>query len=841
MPLAMPALQRSLRCTTRGRAARRSGVLALLFALLTLSPSTTTAQTGSSGCLAAGSSLDASTPTSPGPIVPASPGPTPSAGPQGSTGASPIPLPGASPSVAPGATHLTDSSGQQIDVVTADAGNEPSGVAIDSSDAYARTYVTARGSDLLTIFYGRSPDLELACRLPIGKQPYGVAVDAQTGRALVALQGEPRLAIVEGRTGQPWVIGSVQLPAPGGWVTIDPATRRAFVSLPDIGRVAVLEPASDAPYKLVTTFAAGTYPFFVAVDPGSGRLLVSDRGQALDAQGDQRKGAVMVFDGRAAVPTPVGEPIPASVPTGIAFDPTGGVAWVLENGDDLLMTLRFPASGASGPPQVSRTGVDRLVDEQNRNLNPVDLVLLPATRELVVTMALLDPSTTGHLNVLRVAADGSPTWDRWLPSASFTRGIALDPVTGRVFVATVQEGRVAAYTLDVPSQPPPPPQTLADSLPSPLAISLAPQDVVRTVGVSLLVLLLVGAPTPLFNETLETHLGDIEGWIGRRLPRRRRQTGSSRVASAGRRFFASPAGIAIYVVVASLIYSFLSPGFPDQNGLLIFGVAVLALGVATIADILPGERYVVGRYRDHGRVRVALWTLLLAAVCVLISRLAGLNPGYMYGIIGTFTFAIALNAADEGRMEAWGAVALLGLAMVTWFARIPFEPAPGVPSSGTNLIINSGLVGIFVVAVEGLVFGLVPLTFLPGAKIFAWSRWRWLLLWGAGLALFVHVLVYPVTIAQPNPSPASLTTTLGSVAIYGLIAVGFWGYFRWRAAHHPEAHEGRGEADAPGAGDAREPADEAGLDKAATHEVAADEVAAEELPMAADVSNTPLA
>jgi hypothetical protein len=172
----------------------------------------------------------------------------------------------------------------------------------------------------------------------------------------------------------------------------------------------------------------------------------------------------------------------------------------------------------------------------------------------------------------------------------------------------------------------------------------------------------------------------------------------------------------------------------------------------------------------------------------------------MYGIIGTFTFALALNASDEGRMEAWGAVALLGVAIATWFLRIPFQPTPGVPSSGAGLIVNSGLVGIFVVAVEGLVFGLVPLKFLPGAKIFAWSRWRWLLLWGTGLALFVHVLVYPVTVAQPNPSPSSLTTTLGSVAIYGAIAVAFWGYFRWRAARHPA---GDGDGPGPGPGEAR--------------------------------------
>ena len=59
-------------------------------------------------------------------------------------------------------------------------------------------------------------------------------------------------------------------------------------------------------------------------------------------------------------------------------------------------------------------------------------------------------------------------------------------------------------------------------MPGPLSVSFAPADVARTVGLSLLVLFLVGAPTPLFNETLETHLNEIQGWLGKRVPRRRR-------------------------------------------------------------------------------------------------------------------------------------------------------------------------------------------------------------------------------------------------------------------------------------------------------------------------------
>ena len=45
------------------------------------------------------------------------------------------------------------------------------------------------------------------------------------------------------------------------------------------------------------------------------------------------------------------------------------------------------------------------------------------------------------------------------------------------------------------------------------------------------------------------------------------------------------------------------------------------------------------------------------------------------------------------------------------------------------------------VAVEGLVFGLIPLSFLPGQRLFRRSRLAWAVLWGAGLALFAHVLV----------------------------------------------------------------------------------------------------
>jgi DNA-binding beta-propeller fold protein YncE len=693
------------------------------------------------------------------------------------------------------ARTVVDSSGENVEEVTVPTGDQPRSIAIDATDTWGRVTVANRGDDRVTILFGRSPDLQVACQLPVGsRQPNSVALESDTGRVLVTMAGEPgvsgpRVVIVDARADRPSVVGSIPLPADPGAIAIDEQSGRAFVSLPSLGQVAMFERDDEDAYQPAATLESGAFATRLAVDPDTGRLIVSNEGQAPDVEGDQGNGTISIFDARAPVPEPIGEPIAAGLPTGIAFDPQSGNAYVLENGPDRLVTIAFPEGGA--PQAANRMPIEPSVGGTQR-LNPTELLFLPATRELVVTLRRTDGGP-GHLDVLSLDGDGVASYARSIPAAQETSGIALDPVSGRVFVSYYSDDALAALRLDQPSAPAPPP-SIVEALPSPTEISFAPQDVARTVGISLLVLLLVGAPTPLFNETLESNLGTIQGWFRRLVPARGSNPTTQRLGDTLRRFSASPAGLVGYLAVAAIIYSFLTPGFPWDNGLIVFGVALLGIGAATAFDIVPGQRYVIGKYRDRGTVRVALWTLVLAAICVLISRLSGMNPGYMYGIIGTFTFAAALTLGDEGRMEARGAVALLVLALAVWFARIPFEPAPGVPASGVNLIINAGLVGIFVVAVEGLVFGLVPLQFLPGKKIWAWSRWRWVVLWGAGLALFAHVLVYPVTVAQPNPDPSSLTTTLTSVALYGAIAVGFWAYFRWRAGHSGGGSE---HADAP--------------------------------------------
>src|SRR6478735_11513091 len=76
---------------------------------------------------------------------------------------------------------VTDSAGDQLRVVEVATGLDPAGIAVDATDEWGRVFVADRGSDQLTVLYGRSPDLTVACRYPVPVGPVDVAVDDETG------------------------------------------------------------------------------------------------------------------------------------------------------------------------------------------------------------------------------------------------------------------------------------------------------------------------------------------------------------------------------------------------------------------------------------------------------------------------------------------------------------------------------------------------------------------------------------------------------------------------------------------------------------------------------------
>ena len=704
------------------------------------------------------------------PSIPASIAPVPSA----PATVNPNPAPGCTfggfgSAPPPTATSVDGSVVGQIGSQAPDKLDFPAGLGVDPGGARGRIFVTSSTAGTLAVIDGqpRDPtDIHVVNRVPVGHFPGSVAVAPNSGRVFVAIEADCRIAVVDGRAATPGLITSIDLPGNPDGLAYDPTGDRLFVAVPGANVVLVIGPDLKVEGQIQIGSAST-----LAYDPTGGWLFVTEN----PAPG--APGAVVIVNGTTLQ---IGQALPASGPTGLAYDATTSTLFVVESGANKVTGFTVGAAG-----QLARAASVIADANPGPNGNPGSPVVLPVSHQLFLPLA-----GQGRGNLFSIGPTGSLTFERSINGVIGGVAALYDPNTGRTYVTEASAGLVAVLALDTPVAAP----SIAFVLPGPLDISLAPQDVARSIGVTAFVMLLLGAPSPIFNSTLGENRALIERWIRRKRPRRLRK--ASGLAGFARQLIAwshTWTGLVIYLLMAALLYAFLDNTFPFQNAARTFGTTLFGIAVGTAVSQVPGELYVRRHYQTRGKVHVALWTLILAGGCVLITRLTGVQPGYVYGIIGGFTFGIALSANDQGRMAFRGMSVLLLVGLAAWFARIPFEPAVGLVGGDTGAVANQVLADIFISAVQGAAIGLIPLRFLTGETLFAWSRWRWALLWGAAILFFAHVILYPVSSFTPNPSPTGLWTILVTVLIYSAIALGFWWFFRQRSIRH-ERYRVRAEA-----------------------------------------------
>ncbi|MFI5253977.1 MAG: FGLLP motif-containing membrane protein [Candidatus Limnocylindrales bacterium] len=323
----------------------------------------------------------------------------------------------------------------------------------------------------------------------------------------------------------------------------------------------------------------------------------------------------------------------------------------------------------------------------------------------------------------------------------------------------------------------------ADAVIAPAQLSLDPAVLIQSALVTLIVVVLLPFPAELFNRTLEENLDRIRAGL-RRLPFSGRMVGAASAPGAPEPASSGPLrliGATAFVLVAGLLYGLLDPSFgPDQRSLVTYAGLILALLAVTWAAALP-IRAAHRAAGDPGRWHAVGGTLLVAAACVLISRLAGFLPGYLYGLILGYRFARQLDGAGEGRARAVGAIWMLGLAAVAWFT-LGAVRSLGIEGTPAATIAESVLAALVVAGIEGVVFGLLPLRFLHGEPIFRWHKWLWGLLYAVGLFGFVAVLINPSAGVLAPSTHTSFLTAVGLFVAFGLASVLFWGYFRFRPA-----------------------------------------------------------
>jgi hypothetical protein len=282
----------------------------------------------------------------------------------------------------------------------------------------------------------------------------------------------------------------------------------------------------------------------------------------------------------------------------------------------------------------------------------------------------------------------------------------------------------------------------------------------------------------LFNDTFESNYDEIAGWL-----RIRRRRPGATAGSGLARLWTSPLGIGLFLALGAAVYVLLDPGLTLNADSVATYLGMLAgLGVVLAAFELPGLLIYRRRTGASAGVRALPWTLPAAILCVAISRLAALEPGYLYGIVIGLVFRDEISARDEGRQNAAGAAWTLLVVLAAWIGLDVVRSGDTSLTAFGSLVLETGLAVVVVGGLEAVAFGLLPMRFLAGATVYAWSRARWALLFGISAFVFIHFLIGPHTGYLSELSPATLGAALGAFAAFGAFSILFWAYFRFRPA-----------------------------------------------------------
>jgi hypothetical protein len=387
-------------------------------------------------------------------------------------------------------------------------------------------------------------------------------------------------------------------------------------------------------------------------------------------------------------------------------------------------------------------------------------------------------------------SDGGQIWSRVQdPTRQFAAAgmsdIELGGATLRVLVAggwtgsggpDAPDARAAIWTTAAGA---PAARGFESVVPGPFDISTDPVVIATGVAVATGTALLIPFPGALFNSTLEANADEIGSWfrrLGRRLDRLRRE------AQGGRGFWQRPLGIVAFLLLSAVLYALLDPsvGLDARSLWLVLGL-LAGLLITSLVFAVPTLAYRWVRFRESPSVRTLPWTILIAIACVLLTRLTAFQPGYLYGLLIGFTFAGELSVRDEGRATATASVWLMLLTVLAWFA-LAIVRGGADQEGALTTIAAAALTTVVVAGFEGLVFGLLPLRFLPGAAIFAWNRRIWTLLFALGGFGFLHVLVNPQSGYLADTTRTPMLTIVILFAIFGLASVALWAYFRFRPA-----------------------------------------------------------
>ena len=318
-------------------------------------------------------------------------------------------------SLTAGAVPASAAGGYTV-TATIPVGTNPYGVAVDP--AAGTVYVTNQSDGTVSVIDEATS--AVTATIPVGTNPYGVAVDPAAGTVYVTNQSDDTVSVIDEATSA--VTATIPVGyAPRG-VAVDPAAGTVYVTNYDgaSSTVSVIDAATNT---VTATIPVDSNPDGVAVDPAAGTVYVTR----------PFGGTVSVIDAAINAVTAI---IPvAAGPDGVAVDPAAGTVYVASYGnggnagtvsviDEATSTVTVPIPVGAGPDGVA-----------------VD----PAAGTVYVTN-----NVDGTVSVIDAATNAVTAT---IPDRAEPYGVAVDPATHTAYVTNLYRGTVSVISAS-PTAPP---------------------------------------------------------------------------------------------------------------------------------------------------------------------------------------------------------------------------------------------------------------------------------------------------------------------------------------------------------------------------------------------------
>jgi hypothetical protein len=312
-------------------------------------------------------------------------------------------------------------------------------------------------------------------------------------------------------------------------------------------------------------------------------------------------------------------------------------------------------------------------------------------------------------------------------------------------------------------------------------------------GITMAVLLFIAFPANIFNQTFSDHYAEIMNFVSRVRRRLRHplrghpapddspQPVSPHVSDEqGRvnRFW-----FALTLLAGALLGGLLNPKF-GMNSHSVEGLVatLVAFSVGAIVSWYIAKTFRrLHKYPSHTYLRALPIGLLIAAACVLVSRLSNFEPGYLYGVVVGISFIESIEDRHSAHLIVLSTLSTLSVAVLAWLAWIPVNHV--ALTHGNNalvVILDDALASLFVGGLMGSVIGLLPLEGLPGGQLSKWRRDVWGAVFFIALFLLIEVELNPDS-GPTHPGGAPVATALILFVIFGGLSVGLRRFFSRRA------------------------------------------------------------